>query len=118
MATSSHDFEGAITRVAPASGVTAGSVYSDTTDKVVYLALLTATSGSNFSAKVEGRVNGVAKISGTAWTAGQALAHDGTAFTHVVTGTVRVIANAAIAATSAAVTGDVILRMPSGPTPA
>ncbi len=113
MATS-HDYDGNIIRVAPASGVTAGTVYADATDKVVYLAMTTAISGANFSAKVEGRVNGVAANTAAAWTAGQPLAYaTSSGFTHIITGAV-IVAHAAAARAIAATTGDVILCLPSG----
>jgi hypothetical protein len=113
MATS-HDYNGAITRVAPSGGVTVNTIYADSTDKVVYLALNTALSGASFTAKVEGRVNGVAANTGAAWTAGQPLAYVASSgFTHVITGT-QIIAHAAAPRAATATTGDVILCLPSG----
>lgn len=112
----SHDFDGAITRVAPAGAVVAGSVYKDGTDNVVYMALTSAASGVTFQAKVIGLVKAIRKTSGTAWTAGQRLANDGTAFTHVISGVVQV-ANAYVAALSADIAGDVILCLPTPVSP-
>ena len=105
-----HAFDGTITLVANTGGATVGTIYKNA-DGVVYLAMTTAVSGTSVVGKIDGRVNGVNKISATAWTAGQPLAHDGTAFTHVVSAT-RVVANAHVAAASAATTGDVILCLP------
>ena len=113
MATS-HDYDGTLPRVAPSGGVTAGTIYSDSTDKVTYLCMMTATSGSTFTAKVEGRVNGVAANTAAAWTAGQPLAYAaGSGFTHIITGAV-IVAHAAAPRAAAATTGDVILCLPSG----
>lgn len=114
MATS-HDYDGTIRRVAPTGGATAGNIVNDTTDFVCALALTTATSGNSYTAKVEGLVKSVAKVSGAAWTAGQALAYSSgsSAFTHVITGA-HVVAHAAAAAASADTTGDVILCLPMG----
>jgi hypothetical protein len=110
MATS-HDYDGTITRVAAAT-ITAGSIFNDTADSVVGLALTSAASGANFIAKVEGLVKGVAANTGAAWTAGQALAYaNGSGFTHLTSG-LRVVANAAAARAATATTGDVILRLP------
>jgi hypothetical protein len=112
MATS-HDYDGTMTRVAPNGGVTAGTVYNDSTDKVTYLCMVTAVSGANFTAKVEGRVNAVAASTGAAWTAGQPLAFASSVFTHVITGAV-IVAHAAAARAATATTGDVILQLPTG----
>lgn len=112
MATS-HDYEGTITRVAPTGGATAGNIIADATDFVVCLAMTTAASGASYIAKVDGRVNGVAKSTGAAWTAGQPLAFASSVFTHIITGA-HVVAHAAAAATAAATTGDVILNLPHG----
>lgn len=106
----SHDHNGTIQPLAPSGGAVVGTIYK-LADGVVCLALTAAASGVAFVAKVQGRVNGVSKVTGTAWTAGQPLAHDGTSFTHLVSGS-RVTANAAAAAASADTTGDVILRLP------
>ena len=113
MATS-HDYDGCLIRVAPAGGATAGTIIADATDKVVCLPLTTALSGANFTAKVEGRVNGVAANTAAAWTTGQPLAYaTGSGFTHIITGAV-IVAHAAAPRAIAATTGDVILCMPSG----
>jgi hypothetical protein len=110
----SHDYDGTLTRVAPAGGVTAGTIYADSTDKVVYLAMLTAISGANFTAKVEGLVKSVAANTASAWTAGQPLAYaTGSGFTHIITGGV-IVAHAAAPRAIAVTTGDVILCLPSG----
>ena len=112
MATS-HDFDGTLPRVAPAGGATAGNIVADATDFVVCLALTTATSGNTYIAKVQGRVNGVARLTGAAWTAGQPLAWASSKLTHVITGA-HVIGHAAAAAASGDTTGDVILCLPQG----
>lgn len=115
MATS-HDFEGALSFVAPAGGATAGTLIVDSTTKAVILPLTTATSGNSYVGKCSGRVNGVARLTATDWIAGMRLAHDGTAFTTVTTGAVACVAHAAAAAT--ATTGDVILHLPDANSPA
>ncbi len=112
MATS-HDYDGTIRRVAPTGGATAGTIIADGTDFVVCLPLTTAVSGLAFTAKVEGRVNGVARNTGAAWTAGQALSFASSVFSHVVTGA-KIVAHAAAAAAIADTTGDVILCLPTG----
>ncbi len=113
MATS-HDYDGTIRRIAGSGGVTVNTIFNDTTDKVVGLALATAASGVEFTAKVEGRVNGVAANTAAAWTAGQPLAYaNGSGFTHTITGAV-IVAHAAAPRAAATTTGDVILCLPSG----
>lgn len=109
----SDNFSDTIIRVAPAGAVVAGTVYADATDKVVCLAMTTAASGANFTAKVTGKVRSVLKVTGSAWTAGQRLIHDATAFTVYASGLGVVIAHAAVAAASADATGDVILELPN-----
>jgi len=112
MATS-HDWDGTLRLVAPAGGITAGDISNDATDKVVSLALTTATSGNAYTGKVQGLVKGVSRVTGTAWTAGQRLAiTTGSKFTHVTSGAI-VVAHAAAAAASADTTGDVILCLPN-----
>lgn len=110
MATSSN-FEDTLVRVAPAGGAVVGTIHQGA-DSVVGLVMTAATSGNDYTSRVAGCVRNVVKFSGTAWTAGQRLSFDGTAFTHVITGLV-VVAHAAAPATSAAIVGDVILRLPA-----
>lgn len=126
----SSNFEGTMPFVANTGGVVIGTLVK-MANLVTYLAVapapgatttmsgstLTVTSGHSVIGLVEGLIPTVNKISGTAWTAGQPLAYDGTAFTTVVSAT-RVVANAYGPATSAAVTGDVLLCLPNALGPA
>jgi hypothetical protein len=101
--------------VAPAGGATAGTIIYDSTSLVVVLPMTTATSGSTYTGKVIGRVNSVAKVSGTAWVGGAALTwvSSSSAFQITVSGSGQTTQAVAFgAASSAAVTGDVVLRHP------
>ncbi len=110
MATS-HDFDGTLSFVAPASGATAGTIIKNTTTSATILPLTTAASGVAYTGKIAGRVNGVTATT-LAWIAGQMLSHNGTAFSTLISA-LRVVANAAAAKGAAATTGDVILCPPS-----
>ncbi len=113
MATS-HDWNGCLTFVAPAGGATAGTMIRNSTTLALILPMTTAASGSNYTGKIWGRANGVARLTATDWIAGMPLSHDGTAFSTVKTG-VAIVALAAAAATAS--TGDVILIGPSAVSP-
>ncbi len=115
MATS-HDFEGALSFIAPAGGVTAGTLIVNSTTKAAIYPLTTAASGVAYSGKVFGLIKGVPRVTTTDWIVGMRLAHDGTAFVVTTTGAASVVGWAANAAT--ATTGDVILTLPESASPA
>ncbi len=106
-----HDFEGTLQPLAPAGGAVVGTILK-LSNELVCLPMTAAASGVAFVAKVRGRVNTVLANTGAAWTTGQRLAHNGTAFTHLLSGTAVVVAIAAAARAASATTGDVILRLP------
>jgi hypothetical protein len=117
MAVTSDNFENTITLVAPAGGATTGTLIYNATTKVVAYPLTTATSGSDYVAKVVGRLNGVAVESVAAMAAGTPLTYKTATsnFGPITTGTTGIL-NAWLAAPSVStvLTGDVILCLPSG----
>lgn len=110
MATS-HDNEGTMEIASSLVACTAGTLVYTAVSRFAYLPLTTATTGNSVTVKFAGLVKGVGKTT-VAWLAGQSLTV-GTALTFAVTTALDVSqASAYDAQAAAAVTGDVILRLP------
>lgn len=110
----SDNFEGTTASVAPAGGVTVGTLVYNSTSKAVVLPMTAATSGNTYTAKTNGLVRTVAKLTGVAWVQHRSLRWiSSTSKFAVTTATTQVSQATAFAAAAAGdTTGDVILRFP------
>ena len=118
MATATADnFEGTITRVAPAGGATAGTLIYDSTMRALFLAMTTATSGNNYTAKAFGLIRGAPVSSAAAVLGGFPLTWSTATSkfakaTSAATTFIQGWANSGVA--SGSTTIDVVLTLPVG----
>lgn len=112
---SKSNYEGTVVAVAPAGGVTAGTVVFNASYRTLLLPLTSATSGATYTALADGCVVSAPVASAAAYAAGQSLAWS-TANSNlgaIVTGTT---ANAHAfpisAVASGATTADVVIHLP------
>lgn len=111
----SDNFECTLEFVAPAGGVTAGTMVFVTANRNLILPMTTATSGNTYTGKVMGKVTGIAVTATQAMVAGTPLAWNTTntllaAIASGTTANAQAIAATAIAASAS--TTDVILIFP------
>lgn len=112
---SSDNFENTLALVAPAGGVTAGTMAIDVNTRQVVLPMTSATSGNTFTAKVMGRIKSAPVISTMTGVQGASIAYATATsnFTYPTTGT-TVNVQGILAANFAAggTTADIILDLP------
>ncbi len=110
MATS-HDNEGTMEIASSLVACTAGTMYYTATSNFTYLALTTAATGASVTVKFAGLIKGASKTT-VAWLAGSPLTCGSSVTFAIATAGGISQANAYDAQGAAAVTGDIILRMP------